>query len=87
MLNITLLFKQIDTLNPSTSLYQLVLNNRQMIDVPKNWFRSNEIAPIDIAFHTLSTFKSNYSRYIEKQLIIKNGILLYHKYIFIISVL
>ncbi|KAL5240713.1 hypothetical protein ACI65C_008123 [Semiaphis heraclei] len=43
-----------------------------MIDVPKNWFRSNEIAPIDIAFHTLSTFKSNYSRYIEKQLIIKN---------------
>ncbi|KAL5244611.1 hypothetical protein ACI65C_012021 [Semiaphis heraclei] len=64
--------RKIDTLNPSTSLYQLVLNNRQMIDVPKNWFRSNEIAPIDIAFHTLSTFKSNYSRYIEKQLIIKN---------------
>jgi len=49
-----------------------------MIDELNNWFHNNYIAPIDIAFHALSTFKSNYSRYIEKQLIIKNGKLLFN---------
>ncbi|KAF0754580.1 Uncharacterized protein FWK35_00007381, partial [Aphis craccivora] len=43
---------KIDSKNPLTSLYHLVLNNIQLIDVPNNWFHNNDIFPIDIAFHT-----------------------------------
>jgi len=49
------------------------MKNLDSISVPKNWYFG--IEPY-VSYHKLSNFQPNFNRYIEKQLVITEGIYL-----------
>lgn len=60
---------QIDVEN-QLDVFNNILNNTNTLSLPNNWYIGTEN---HIAFHTLSSFQTNYNRYVEKQLIITKG--------------
>jgi len=66
-------------LNVDKTLFNIVFNQLKSINVPKKWLNDIDVLNYTkscqqvISFYKMSTFTSEYYRYVEKQLVITEG--------------